>query len=51
MNSEKMSYRYADQLLLAALQARTTSVLWKSILHKEGWDTIRMVSVGRLLEV
>ena len=30
VNSEKMSYRYADQLLLAASQARTISVFIKS---------------------
>ena len=48
MNSEKMSYRYADQLLLAALQARTTSVLWKSILLELNDFKFKCVNTGNI---
>ena len=48
LNSEKMSYRYADQLLLAALQARTTPTLWKSIMLGLSDFKFKCVNTGNI---
>eukprot|EP00956_Cyclotella_meneghiniana_P019002 scaffold32206_cov43-Cyclotella_meneghiniana.AAC.4 len=43
-----MSYRYADQLLLAALQARTTPVLWKSVMLELSDFKFMCVNTGNI---